>query len=242
MDDQSLSHISEQLRQYAIPIDSLVLDPANAKKHPRRSIDTIKGSIARFRQQKLIVYDPVTRVVRAGNGTWTAMKELGHTMIAAVATDLQGSELTAYAIADNRTAELAEWDFNALTDQLKVLNDEGFDLNLDLGWSEQESAALFSAVRNEVPPGPVETGDSDPDVDATTDGSPQQKKEKISGKSVFFTDEQYQVILQAVIRVQAECGDPRPSIARSIELIAADYLSGSEPVSDEDGTTESVSD
>lgn len=250
MDDQeqSLSHIAEGLRQFAIPIDSLILDPANAKKHPERSIEAIKGSIARFRQQKPIVYDPVTRVVRAGNGTWEAMKALGHSMIAAVPTDLQGSELTAYAIADNRSAEHSLWDFDSLTDQLQSLRDEGFNLDLDLGWSEQECAALFSAMRAEVPPGPVSTGDPEPDVDANTGTSEEKQKDKPpSGKSVFFTDEQYQVILQAVIRVQAECGEPRPSIAKSIELIAADYLAGpdTDPAGDEDGRdepTESVSD
>ena len=92
-----------------VPIDSVSLDPANVRRHGERNLATIKASLSRFGQQKPIVVDG-DGIVRAGNGTWTAAKALGWKEITVVRTTLKGAEATAYAIADNRTGELAEWD------------------------------------------------------------------------------------------------------------------------------------
>src|SRR5438874_8509523 len=92
-----------------LPISSLHLDPANARRHPARNLDAIKASLARFGQQKPIVVD-AAGICRAGNGTLAAARALGWATIRAVRTPLAGAEAAAYAIADNRTAELAEWD------------------------------------------------------------------------------------------------------------------------------------
>ncbi len=224
MDDQNLDHISEALRPCAVPIDSLTLDPANVREHPERSIEAIKGSIKRFRQQKLIVFDPITRVIRAGNGTWQAMKDLGYGTIAAVPSDLEGSELTAFAIADNRTAELSRWNYQDLGAQMKALREEGFDLTKDLGWAQFEYEPLLAAEWK--PP----ALDPEPDQENTSQSPPSSHH----GKTITVTDEQYVVILRAVEHVQNEVGEPKPTIGRCLELIAADYLSGctTQPVSE----------
>jgi hypothetical protein len=92
-----------------LDISALSADPANARRHPERNLEQIKASLRRFGQQKPIVVD-ATNVVRAGNGTLAAAKSLGWKTIAAVRSALPRTELTAYAITDNRSAELAEWD------------------------------------------------------------------------------------------------------------------------------------
>lgn len=111
MSAMSLPKIDERMER--VDIDSVVLDPANARKHPERNIEAIKGSLARFGQQRPIVVD-AAGVVRAGNGTLTAARLLGWKTILIVRTALDGGEAAAFAIADNRTAELAEWDIEAL--------------------------------------------------------------------------------------------------------------------------------
>lgn len=108
-----------------VDIAGLSLDPANARKHGPRNVEAIKASLRRFGQQRPIVVDS-GNVVRAGNGTLKAAKELGWTQIQIVRSDLPPSELTAYAIADNRTAELAEWDDEVLKLQLPDVGDVGF--------------------------------------------------------------------------------------------------------------------
>ncbi len=112
-----------------LPISSLSPDPANARRHPERNLEQIKASLRRFGQQKPIVVD-ATNVVRAGNGTLAAAKALSWTTIAAVRSDLAKTELTAYAIVDNRSAELAEWDNEMLSAALAdpAIGDLGFNL------------------------------------------------------------------------------------------------------------------
>jgi hypothetical protein len=87
-------------------------------------------------------------IVLAGNGTLTAAQELGWTEIQIVRTELAGVEATAFAIADNRTAELAEWE-DSLNDVLKSLQDEGVDL-ADLGYSP-EDIGQFAVAEAEAP-------------------------------------------------------------------------------------------
>jgi ParB-like chromosome segregation protein Spo0J len=117
----------------SLPIASLSLDPANARKHPDRNLQQIKASLQRFGQQKPIIIDS-KNIVRAGNGTLEAAKSLGWETIAVVRSDLQKTELTAYAIADNRTAELAEWDEEVLS---QILLDEEIG---EVGFNEDEIA------------------------------------------------------------------------------------------------------
>lgn len=107
----------------SVPIDSVHADPANVRRHPERNIEAIVASLKRFGQLKPIVVD-ADGIVRAGNGTLTAAKALGWTTIAVVRTGLSGVEATAYAIADNRTAELAEWDGSGLAETLRALQSE----------------------------------------------------------------------------------------------------------------------
>ena len=119
-----------------IPLAELSLDPSNVRKHSRRNLDAIKASLRKFGQQKPIVVD-AKGIVLAGNGTLTAAKELGWTEIQIVRTELAGVEATAFAIADNRTAELAEWEEDKRNAVLKSLQDEGVDL-VDVGYSPEE--------------------------------------------------------------------------------------------------------
>jgi DNA modification methylase len=111
-----------------IAIDKLLLDPANARKHGQKNLDSIKGSLAKFGQQKPIVVN-ADNVIVAGNGTMQAAKELGWKEINIVRTDLKGSDITAFGIADNRTSELAEWDDKVLSELLEGLKAEDFDLS-----------------------------------------------------------------------------------------------------------------
>ena len=115
----------------SVPIESLSQDPSNVREHGVRNVEAIKASLLRFGQQKPIVVD-ADGVVVAGNGTLGAAKLLGWTSLDVVRTELHGAEAVAFAIADNRTAELADWAEPALVlalDQLEppLLEAAGFD-------------------------------------------------------------------------------------------------------------------
>ncbi len=127
-----------------VPIDSIHTDPANVRRHPERNMATIKASLARFGQQKPIVVD-ANGIVRAGNGTLDAARALGWSDIAIVRTSLQGSEATAYAIADNRSSELAEWGEAELAETLRALQSEDFDLDA-IGFTDDEVDELIEGL------------------------------------------------------------------------------------------------
>lgn len=136
-------------------------DPANARKHDERNIGAIVASLKRFGQQKPIVVDS-SHVVRAGNGTLEAARLLGWTEIDCVVTDLKGSEATAYAIADNRTAELASWDDDVLAATLNGLLADDADLLAAAGFDEAELAELLDSINPDFAPG---SEDDQPQLD-----------------------------------------------------------------------------
>lgn len=125
-----------------VPIDSIQLDPANLRRHPERNLDAIKGSLARFGQQKPIVVDH-RGIILAGNGTFSAARQLGWTEIKIVRTELKGSEAVAYSIADNKTPEGSEWDEQGLAEVVAALQAEDADLVNAAGFSPDEIAALL---------------------------------------------------------------------------------------------------
>jgi len=115
-----------------VPIASLTLDPENARQHSQRNIEAIASSLQTFGQRRpLVVWDGI---VIAGNGTLEAAKSLGWDKIeiTRVPEGWTHDQARAYALADNRTAELAEWDGAALLASLESLPEDllepaGFD-------------------------------------------------------------------------------------------------------------------
>ena len=134
----------------------LEFDPKNARKHSETNIKAIASSLKEFGQRKPIVVT-TENVVIAGNGTLEAAKSLGWSDIdvTVVPKDWNEERLKAFALADNRTAELAHWDASELLDQLSEINnfemsDFGFDLSeyeeLDTSYSEAESRGLGTPI------------------------------------------------------------------------------------------------
>jgi len=132
------------LQVETVPIDSVSPDPANTMNHPPRNISAIEGSLKRFGLRKPIVVDS-NGVIRAGNGTWQAAKNLGWQTIDVARTNLAGSEATAYSIADNRTAELAEWNEELLA---RLLPEMDYELQLATGFDEDDLKELFAEQLN----------------------------------------------------------------------------------------------
>ena len=145
----------------AIAVDSLTADPANVRTHDARNLESIKGSLAKFGQQKPIVVDGAGVVV-AGNGTLQAARLLGWSSVDVVRTRLEGAEAVAYAIADNRTAELAAWDDDALASTLASLQcDQTIDEAVT-GFDRKEIDAMIGkmagddAAQDDVPDLPAD--------------------------------------------------------------------------------------
>lgn len=130
-------------------IADLVLDPANARKHDDKNLKAIAGSLQQFGQRKPIVVWGKTVV--AGNGTLVAAKGLGwlEIQVVYVPESWTADQVKAYALADNRSAELAEWDEQILASQLLELQEAEFDIEL-LGF-ELPTSELEEVVEDEIP-------------------------------------------------------------------------------------------
>ena len=138
-----------------VPLESLQPDPSNARVHDDRNIEAIAASLQRFGQRKPIVVD-ADGIVRAGNGTVEAARRLGWTHIDIARTTLRGEAAMEFALADNRSAELAEWDLERLATQLGAIGEEGAAA---LGWDAKELASVMGArdlPEDEPPPLPPE--------------------------------------------------------------------------------------
>lgn len=116
-------------------------DPANVRRHEKRNLEAIRESLRKFGQQKPIVIDSKGTII-AGNGTYVAAKELGWDRIKIVRSELIGVDKKAYAIADNRTGELAEWNDQALEEALRSLAEEDFDISA-IGFNDEELESMI---------------------------------------------------------------------------------------------------
>ena len=138
-----------------ISIAQLSLDPKNARKHSARNLEAIAASLLKFGQRKPLVVH--RGVVLAGNGTLEAARSLGWTEIdvAEVPDDWDMDTAKAYALADNRTAELAEWDESELAKQLLELQDADWDIT-ELGFDIPALADIELGDEDEIPEPPLE--------------------------------------------------------------------------------------
>jgi ParB-like chromosome segregation protein Spo0J len=128
----TLEHFPVALEPFAFLLADLKPDPNNARLHNAKNLDAIQASLTRFGWRSLIVVRRSDNTIVAGHGRVESAKALGWTHCPVMFVDDDVSTARAYAIADNRTAELATWDLSQITDQLEAFDDEalaglGFD-------------------------------------------------------------------------------------------------------------------
>jgi DNA modification methylase len=118
------------------------------------AVDAVAASIREFGVRQAIVVD-TEGVIICGHTRFKAAQKLGLDKLPVhVAKDLTPEQIKAYRIADNKTAELADWNYDLLPIELGDLQTNGFDLTL-LGFDEDE---LLKLLKTEV-----EEGLTDPD-------------------------------------------------------------------------------
>jgi DNA modification methylase len=112
------------------------------------AVDTVAGSIKEFGFRQPIVVDS-DGVIICGHTRFKAAKKLGLEKVPVhVAQDLSPEQIKAYRIADNKTAELAEWNYDLLPIELADLQSCNYDLGL-LGFDQDELAKLLNPELNE---------------------------------------------------------------------------------------------
>ena len=129
--------MSKNLNVKMMPVGDVV----PYEKNPRlndQAVDAVANSIREFGFKVPIVVDS-KGVVVSGHTRLKAAKTLGLAEVPViVADDLDDTKIKAFRLADNKVAELAEWDESLLIKELEELDDLdydmgqfGFELDLD---------------------------------------------------------------------------------------------------------------
>ena len=117
-------------------------------KNPRKNdkaVEYVANSIRQFGFKVPIVIDSNYEIV-CGHTRWKAAKTIGLESVPCVmADDLTPEQVKAFRLADNKTAEMAGWDFDLLEQEFNDIDPEMFDMSdfgffRDLGMKSEDLA------------------------------------------------------------------------------------------------------
>lgn len=133
------SEIVEKLKTMKlelVELSRLVPDPLNTKNHPDEQIEKIAQSMKKRWTNPILVDDDMTIV--AGHGRRLAALKLGIEKVPVIVLhNLTEAERIQYQIFDNKSAEMAEWNWENLQAQMDRLLELGADIE-ETGWSLDE--------------------------------------------------------------------------------------------------------
>lgn len=122
------------------------------EKNPRKNdgaVEAVAESIKQCGYIAPIIVDE-GNVVLAGHTRLKALKKLGYKKVPVVIKEgLSEEQKRKYRLLDNKTNELAEWDFDLLGDELEGLDFGGLELNWGID-AEEEKGEIIEDVPPEV--------------------------------------------------------------------------------------------
>ncbi len=110
------------------------------------AVEAVARSIEAFGFNVPILCDK-GRTIIAGHARWKAAVKLGIATVPVIVLPMTESQRKAFALADNKTAEIADWDFPKLRALLDELRSEDVDL-VSIGYSDAELRALLQPDRD----------------------------------------------------------------------------------------------
>jgi site-specific DNA-methyltransferase (adenine-specific) len=134
------------------------LNPENPRLN-EPAVEPVMRSIARFGFRVPIVVNRRTNLIEAGNTRWKAAQRMGLSEVPVIFADDDEVTALAFALADNRTAEIAQWDEPALAGLLRRLEAE--DELASSGFSGDDLGTLLARLDAEEKSGRGETFDAD---------------------------------------------------------------------------------
>ena len=115
------------------------------EQNPRfndHAVEKVANSIKEFGIKQPLVVDE-NNVLIVGHTRLKAMEQLGiKEAPCIVASDLTEEQAKAYRLADNKTNEFADWDFELLDLELGELGELGFDMS-DFGFENSSQEKIF---------------------------------------------------------------------------------------------------
>lgn len=109
------------------------------------AVDAVVVSITLFGFNVPILCDPQFTII-AGHTRWKAAMKIGMTSVPVIVLEIADARRKAFALANNKTAELAKWDHAKLRKILEKLKRRKIQLP-SLGYSQAELQALLAQPR-----------------------------------------------------------------------------------------------
>jgi ParB-like chromosome segregation protein Spo0J len=106
------------------------------------AVDAVAQSIEYFGFNVPILCDQQFTII-AGHTRWKAAKKIGMKSVPVIVVEMTEVQRRAFSIADNKTGEIADWDYPKLRDVLKGLKCRHVDLP-SLGYSQAQLQALLT--------------------------------------------------------------------------------------------------
>jgi site-specific DNA-methyltransferase (adenine-specific) len=141
----------EVLKMKIIEVKTSDLLPyANNPRHNDNAVEAVASSIKEFGFKVPIIIDK-DNIIVAGHTRLKAAQKLGLQAVPCiVADDLSPEQIKAFRIADNKTAELSEWDFEKLESELQELADLDVEM-AQFGFDDLLEHEPTEIVEDEVP-------------------------------------------------------------------------------------------
>lgn len=215
-------NIVADLEPLAYPVDKLELLPGNPRKG---NVDSVASSLKTFGQRKPIVAvkkeDGETGVVLAGNTTLKGARKLGWSHVAVTWVEDDDKTAAAFAIADNRTHDLGEYDDSAIVEMVSKFDDDdnlleasGYDL-MDI----EELIGRMEGIDEEVDISLIE-GEYEGSPDVSEEPKPPARP--VIQYALVFDDEEQQQRWYAFVRWLKTAFPEQDSIAGRID----EYIQG----------------
>ncbi len=156
--EPAATSLHDKLQIQWVPIDSVHLNPENPRLN-EPAVEAVMASIARFGFRVPLVVNRRTGLIEAGNTRWKAAQRMGLSEVPVIFADDDEITALAFALADNRTAEIATWDEPALAGLLQRLDAAG-ELFAS-AFSDDDLGGLIARLDAEEKRGREETFDAD---------------------------------------------------------------------------------
>jgi ParB-like nuclease domain len=111
------------------------------------AVDAVAESIRSFGFNVPILCDHNLTII-AGHTRWKAANKLGMNTVPVIIVEMTNTQRRAFAVADNKTGEIADWDFPKLKDVIEELKSEDVDIK-SLGFNDEELRDLLNQISPE---------------------------------------------------------------------------------------------
>lgn len=143
-----------------------------------KAVDKVAASIQEFGFNSPIVVDQELIIINGHTRHKAAQKLNLEEVPVLIVDNLSEEQVKAYRIADNKTAEFSQWDFDKLVEEMQVLSEANYDLEMT-GFDEVECLKMIEDISEFDEKLPEEDIDVEKEIEKLENETPTVKQGQI---------------------------------------------------------------